>query len=149
MKMVVAYGPHRWSPRIVAALLALAGCAAPLTERAGAHAIHLTEIRFVPARVPAGCPTTLTLRFDDPQGDVVFAKAHWKHEQSNSIVRSRRVTLPFKPEELVGKTSGETSVEIRPDQPGTYSYYVQLEDAEGNRSNVLHEAIEVDGWRRC
>jgi hypothetical protein len=139
---------RRWLGIIIAAGLGLAGCAAPLVERAGTHSVRLTEIRFVPERFPAACPATLTIRFEDPQADVALARAQWTHEQSNSIVRSRTVTLPFKPEELAGKKSGEASAEIRPDQPGTYSYHVQLEDTEGNRSNVLQQMIQVDGWRR-
>jgi hypothetical protein len=142
-------GVHRWSLAIVtAALLGLAGCAAPLVERAGTHAVRLTEVQFAPERVPAGCPARLTIRFEDPQADVVLAKAQWMQEQSNRIVRRRTVALPFKPEQLAGKQSGEATAEIRPDQPGTYSYSVQVEDTEGNKSNVLQTVIEVDGWRR-
>jgi hypothetical protein len=142
-------GPDRWSLGIViASLIGLTACAAPLVERTGTHAVRLTAIQFAPERVPAGCPTALTIRFEDPQADVVLARAEWNHEQSNRIVRHRRVTLPIRPERLAGRKSGEATAEIRPDQPGTYSYAVQLEDTEGNRSNVLREVLEVDGWRR-
>jgi hypothetical protein len=141
-------GVHRWSLGIViAASLSVTGCAAPLAERAGTHAVRLTDIQFTPERVPAGCPARLTIRFKDPQADVVLAKAQRKQEQSNRIVRRRTVTLPFRPEQLAGKKSREATTEIRPDQPGTYSYSVQVEDTEGNKSNVLQTVIEVDGWR--
>jgi hypothetical protein len=138
---------HRWWPGIaVATLLGAAGCAAPLAERPITHPVHLTEMRFVPERGRVGCAISLTIRFEDPAADVVVAKAHWRLEQSSTMVGSRNVTLPIKPDRLAGRRSGEATAEIRPDRPGTYWYSVQLEDIEGNRSNVLQETISVDGW---
>lgn len=136
---------RRWVP-ILAVLLGAAGCVAPLTaDVPGPEVPHISQLSVTPQRVQYGCPVTFSFRFEDPQGDIVRAHASWRVPHINRGVGSRSLTLPLDSAGLAGETSGEVRVQVTPEQYGTTVwYYLQVEDAAGRKSNVLHTPILVD-----
>lgn len=126
--------------------IVLAGCAAPFTADPPAPGVpRMFQLEIVPERVKFGCPVTIRFRFQDPDGDIVRANAYWRVRRSSRGIGTRYLTLPIETAVFAGKTSGEVSVQLIPEQYGTTVwYYVQVEDAAGRKSNVLHEPILVD-----
>lgn len=136
----------------VGLVISLAGCAAPL--QAGLLAPGspiISNLEFSPERVTAGCSVMIRFRFQDPEGDIVMARAYWSLDQHNKRVASTRLTLPIELSVFAGKITGEAAARLTPDRYGTYWYYVQVEDAAGHKSNVLREPILVDApwpWQK-
>ena len=128
-----------------------AGCAAPLRgDPPGPGVPRIANLEFQPSRTVRGCAIQVTFCFEDSDGDLVGATAHWVLVQSNKRVASGRSPLPADRSALEGKVAGELVAAVTIEQHGTYWYRVQAEDAAGHRSNVLERAIAVDGplpWR--
>ena len=135
----------RWVP-ILAVLMGAVGCVAPLTaDMPGPEVPRISQLSITPQRVPYGCPVTLRFCFEDPHGDLVRAHAYWRVSHLMRGVGSRSLTLPLDSAGLAGKTSGEVRIQVTPEQYGTTVwYFVQVEDAAGKKSNVLHTPILVD-----
>lgn len=133
-----------WLP-IIAVSIGLAGCVAPFQPGPpGPDTPRISNLAFTPTRLTAGCPVTIRFQFQDPHGDVRRPIAHWTLQQSNKRVASDYLLLPVDPVEFAGKTSGEASARLTLDRYGTYWYHVQVEDAGGNKSNVLRAAVLID-----
>lgn len=59
--------------------------------------------------------------------------------------------LPVAVSALAGKTAGRVDVIIVPPHPGSWLYPVQLEDAQGRKSDVVEAHVDVAMlpiWRR-
>jgi hypothetical protein len=139
---------------VLVVLVGLAACAAPLAPGPPSpDAPRISSLEFSPERITLGCPVRISFHFEDPQGDVVRARARWRLEQSNTFVASGDLTLSVESGSVAGDTDGEkVSAPLTLDHHGTYWIYVQLEDAQGRKSNVLRDALLVDGtlpWREC
>ncbi len=104
----------------------------------------ISALAFVPEEVAVRCPVRVRFHFDAPLREIVRARAGWVR----AVGRTREsgyVVLPVAPAMLAGKTSGEVEAPIGFERPGSYSYYVQVEDDAGWRSNVLSGQIVVKG----
>lgn len=77
---------------------------------------------MTPSHVPAGCPVTIRFRFEDMHGDIAQAHAYWRVQHSIQGIGSRYLTLPIEAGVFAGKTSGEASVQLQPDNYGTTWY---------------------------
>jgi hypothetical protein len=131
---------------MLAVLLGAAGCVAPLTaDPPGPEVPRISQLHMKPKRVQYGCPVTMRLRVEAPQGDIVRANVYWSVQRIRRGVGSRYVTFPIDATAFAGKTSGEVNVSFSPEQYGTTVWYeVQVEDATGRKSNVLSAPILVD-----
>ena len=135
---------HRWLP-IIGLSFVLASCAAPFRADPPAPGVpRISQLEIVPERVKAGCPARVRFHFEDSDGDIVRANAHWSLQQSHKTVASGYRELPIEPPGFTGKTSGEARARLTLERYGTYWYHVQVEDAAGHKSNVLRDAILVD-----
>ena len=131
---------------MLAVLLGAAGCVASFTADPPGPAVpRISQLTLAPKRVPYGCPVTMRFYVEAPQGDMVRANVYWRVHRIRRGVGSRLVTLPLDAIMDMGKTSRQVHVQLSPEQYGTTVWYaVQVEDAAGRKSNVLHAPILVD-----
>jgi hypothetical protein len=124
----------------------LAACA-PVLEKspAGPGVPRISNLEVVPGRVSAGCPVTVRFHFEDIEGDVSRAIAHWTLQRRNGTVYSGTGTVAVEPAAFAGKTKGEVQSRLTPSRYGRYWYHFQVEDAAGHRSNAL-EALVLVHW---
>jgi hypothetical protein len=129
---------------LVAALSA--GCSAMVTmDPPSADGPRITDLQSRPAEVMAGCPLVLAFVFDAGDDEIVRAVAGW----SRAAGRRRgagRLVLEIPPETFAGHPRGEAQARVIPPRAGLYSYYVQVEDRSGRKSNVLEADVPVAGW---
>lgn len=122
-----------------------AGCARLVTmEPPSPDGPRISALRLVPERTVVGCPVTLRFRFEAPRGLIASTVVGWVRGRGRSW-ESGRATLSAEVRALEGASAGEVVAPLRLDRDGRYWYYVQVEDREGRKSNVLREAITVDG----
>ena len=138
------YHVYRPSWVIIALCVSVVGCAAPFkTAAPGRGAPHISRLEFIPDRIRFGCPLRIRFRFDDSQGDIVRAVAHWTWEQMKSR-ETRSATLDVELEAFAGRTSGEVNTMLTFERHGRYWIRVQVEDTLGHQSNILKGVILVD-----
>ena len=141
-------GEPRYRSRraILALLLGVAGCVAPLTaDPPGPEVPRISQLALEPKRVPYGCPVTMRFRVEAPPGDSLRANAYWSVPRIRRGVGSRYVMLTLDAPMSTGKTNREVHTQLSPEQYGTTVWYeVQVEDGAGRKSNVLHAPILVD-----
>ena len=131
---------------MLAILLGVAGCVAPLTaDPPGPEVPRISQLALEPKRVQYGCLVTMRFRVEAPQGDILQANVYWSVPRIRRGMGSRYVMLPLDAPRYTGKTSREVYAQLSPEQYGTTVWYeVQVEDAAGRKSNVLHAPILVD-----
>lgn len=147
--------------RIGALAVSLAACGPVLQESpAGPDVPRISNLELVPYRVIAGCPTMVLFHFEDLEGDVKRAVAHWTvtpYREHWNLAQHRRLPtvdsgtmrITVQPETFAGKTSGEVQSRLTIVRPGRYLFHVQVEDMAGHRSNVLKAVLVVDeAWAR-
>jgi len=129
---------------LVAALAA--GCSTAVTmDPPSADGPRITDLEPRPTEVMAGCPLVLAFTFDAGDDEIVRAVAGW----SRGAGRRRgagRLVLEVPPETFAGHPRGEATARVVPPRAGLYSYYVQVEDRGGRKSNVLEAEVPVTGW---
>ncbi len=128
--------------------LALAGCAPSLVASPpGPGVPRISNLEILPGRVQAGCPAVIRFQYDDLEGDIVRAVAHWSSR--SAVSRRRRISdsgflvLPTGPQALAN-TTGTAGAWVTPQHVGTYKYHVQVEDAAGRTSNILEGWVRVE-----
>ncbi len=129
----------------------LAGCETALTPSAPSpDRPEIASARLATDRVRSGCPVRLRLSFRDAGGNVARALASWAYEgwsevgsKPMRVVQDGFAAVPLDPSWLTGRRHGDAEIILTPLQPGQYSYSVQVEDAAGNRSNVLEQSFTV------
>jgi hypothetical protein len=97
-----------------------------------------------------GCPVTMTVTFEDTDRDVIRVNVYRRAHRGGIGLQSFVVPVTWLPEASAAPRKGEASIQVRPEEYGRHSYLVQVEDALGHRSNVLHEFLLVYGplpWR--
>lgn len=134
------------------ALLAGA-CARPavVVTAAGPGVPAISALGVTPAHIESGCPLRFRIQFDDAGRDVVRAVARWRAKTGYQRFHEGTDVLPFAPEQLQGKSNGQVEVVVIPPHAGSYVYRVQLEDAQGQSSNVAEARVHVEirpFWRR-
>ena len=131
---------------MLAILLGAAGCVAPLTaDPPGPEVPRISQLALEQQRVKFGCPVTMRFHVEAPQGDIVRANVYWSVPRIRRGVGNGYGTFPLGATMEAGKTSGEVRIQLSPEQYGTTVWYeVQVEDAAGRKSNVLHTPILVD-----
>lgn len=93
----------------------------------------------------------ITFTFEDVHADVVGIRAYWVYEgvveqasRSIRIVKDGHAAVAVEPGTLAERPQGRVTTAVSPLLPGTYKYMVQLEDALGQKSNVLEAWITVE-----
>jgi hypothetical protein len=101
--------------------------------------------------VASGCPVRITFTFEDAHADVVGIRAYWVYdgtaEQATRpirIVKNGHAAVAVEPRTLAHKPRGQVATALTPLLPGHYKYTLQLEDALGQKSNVLEAWITVE-----
>jgi hypothetical protein len=101
-------------------------------------------------RVRSGCPIRLHITFGDAEANIARALASWTYDASATLAgRPARVAqdgfaaVALDRASLMGRRRGEAEIVLTPLQPGQYRYSVQVEDAEGHRSNVVETSFTV------
>ena len=133
--------------------LATCACTAPVLTPSpqGAGAPRITALEIMPARIDSGCPVTLCIDFEDPNGDVVRAVTQWRARFNSRRYHEETEVLPLAVSALAGKTAGRVDVVIVPPHSGSWLYRVQLQDAQGRKSGVVEAHVDVAMlpiWRR-
>ncbi len=128
-------------------LLVAAGCA-PLVDMPppSPDGPRISRIRFSSEEVIAGCQIDLTIHVDSVNGTPTRLQAAWTrtHGRRGSL---GEVVMPLEPGTSVGSSS-DVTVRFVPQRSGAYRYYVQVEDDQGRRSNVLKGQVSiVPRWR--
>jgi hypothetical protein len=122
------------------------GCTSMVTmDPPAADGPRIADLEPRPASAVAGCPLVLAFAFDAGDDEIVQAVAAW----SSSAGRRHsagRVVLEVPPETFAGHPHGEVAARVVPPRAGRYSYYVQVEDRAGRKSNVLETEVPVGGW---
>ena len=140
------------------ALLAMAllagACARPavVVTAPGPGVPAISALAVTPAHIESGCPLRFRIQFDDAGHDVVRAVARWRAKTGNQRFHESTEVLPLAPEQLHGKSGGWVEVVVIPPHAGSYIYRVQLEDAQGQSSNVAEARVHVEirpFWRRA
>jgi len=134
------------------ALLAGA-CARPavVVTAPGPGVPAISVLAVTPAHIESGCPLTFRIQFDDSGRDVVRAVARWRARTGYQRFHEGTDVLPFAPGQLQGRSGGRVEVVVIPPHAGSYVYRVQLEDAQGQTSNVAEARVHVEirpFWRR-
>jgi hypothetical protein len=105
--------------RIGALAVSLAACGPVLPESpAGPGVPRISDLERVPYRVIAGCPAMVQFHFEDLEGDVSRAVAHWTvapYREYWNLAPHRRpptadwgtMTITVRPATFAGKTSGQ------------------------------------------
>ena len=136
------------------AMALLAGaCAGPavVVTAPGPGVPAISALSVTPVHIESGCPLTFRIQFDDSGRDVVRAVARWRAKTGYQRFHEGTDILPFAPEQLQGKSGGRVEVVVIPPHAGSYVYRVQLEDAQGQTSNVAEARVHVEirpFWRR-
>ena len=129
---------------LVAALAA--GCAPKIAlDPPSPGGPRIADLEPRPPSVAAGCPVSLAFAFDAGGDEIVRAVAGW----SQSLGRrgnTGRAVLEVPRETFAGHARGEAVARVLPPRAGRYSYYVQVEDRAGRKSNVLETVVSVGGW---
>jgi hypothetical protein len=97
---------------------------------------RVSKIRFSSKEGMVGCPFDIIVHLDSVRGTLTRARAAWTrvYGRSGSL---GEVLLLVEPGTSVGYASDELAVRIVPERSGNYHYYVQFEDEQGRRSNIL------------
>jgi hypothetical protein len=140
------------SRSILVLVLATAACTSGLRAdppRPGRP--EIAELRLEPRRVASGCPVRVSFTFEDAHADVVGVRAYWVYEGTVEqaarpirIVRDGHAAVAVEPGTLTQKPRGRVTTALTLLLPGNYKYTVQLEDALGQKSNVLEAWIAVE-----
>jgi hypothetical protein len=129
--------------------MTLAGCAAPLTAGTpGPGVPRISELRVGPDRLIGRCAALLIVRVEDDEHDVVKTVVHVTHVRSGA---HRLIEAAVKPDPRDGTSPEHVSASLIPDSYGSHWMYVQVEDAQGHRSNVLRKIVHVHSrwpWER-
>jgi len=140
----------------LALVLVLTACATPpvAVTTPGPGVPHISEISVEPDRFESGCPITFRLKFEDGGRDVTRAVSRWRIQWSPSRHHEDTEVLPVAPSQLQGKLDGGAEVVVVPPHAGNFVYQIQLEDAQGQTSNVAEARVSVELtplWRqpRC
>ena len=137
-------GPQRRWVRICVLAFSLAACGPVLQESpAGPGVPRISNLELVPDRVTAGCPVTVRFHFEDVEGDVSRAVAHWTLQRFQTV-DSGTAPITVQPSAFAAKTRGEVRSRLSVSRPGRYWYHFQVEDTAGHRSNVLEAVLLVD-----
>jgi hypothetical protein len=135
---------HLFFSLVVFVAVLAAGCSSVVTmDPPSPDGPRITDLEPRPASAMAGCPLVLAFAFDAGDEELVRAVAGW----SVSAGRRRsagRVDLEVPPETFQGHPRGEVAARVVPPRAGRYSYYVQVEDRAGRKSNVLEGPVA--GW---
>jgi len=145
MSMVRAVHTHtRFMLSIVA--LAAAGCV-PLIEMPppSDDGPRISELHAALVPAELGCQVTLAFDFEAPESEVSRVSAGWVWRIGRRA-RTGRDTLTVAEGTFEGHRRGEAVAHTVPLQSGTYTYYVQVEDRSGRKSNVLRTTVSVGGW---
>jgi hypothetical protein len=112
---------------------------------------EIAELTVEPRRVASGCPVKVTFTFEDAHADVVGVRAYWVYEGTGEqaarpirIVKDGHAAVAVEPGALTQRLRGRVTTALTPLLPGHYKYTVQLEDALGQKSNVLEAWITVE-----
>lgn len=141
----------------IAAALAMAllagACARPavVVTAPGPGVPAISTLAVTPTHVESGCPLTFRIQFEDSGRDVVRAVARWRAKTGDRRFHEGTDVLPVTPGQLQGKSGGGVEVVVIPPHAGRYVYRVQLEDAQGQTSNVAEARVHVEirpFWRR-
>ena len=139
---VVAHARQRGAVGLALAAL-LAGCAPGLTPSPPGPGVPvISQFEVTPGRTRLGCPVRIHFLFDDNEGNVVRAVAHWR-SQTRGVRNGGFVVLPIERRLLVGKVTGEATVWWTPPHSGPFWLHVQVEDAAGRTSNVLDARVFI------
>ena len=137
---------------LLAMALLTGACARPtVVTAAGPGVPAISALGVTPAHIESGCPLRFRIQFDDAGRDVVRAVARWRAKTGYQRFHEGTDVLPFAPEQLQGKSNGQVEVVVIPPHAGSYVYRVQLEDAQGQSSNVAEARVHVEirpFWRR-
>ena len=133
--------------------LVLAACAAPpvAVTAPGPGVPHISTLAIEPGRLESGCPITFRLEFEDAGRDVTRVVARWRARTGSARSHEGTDILPFAPTLLQGKADGRAEVVVIPPHAGHYVYRIQLEDAQGQTSNVAEASVHVEIpplWRK-
>ena len=141
---------------IMTALIVVGACASPpvIVTPPGPGVPVISALKIAPARTEPGCPVVLSIQFEDAGADVVQAVARWRARTGYQRHHDGTDVLPIASGQFREKFAGRANVVIVPPHQGSYVYRVQLEDAQGHRSNVAEARVFVDirpFWRarRC
>jgi hypothetical protein len=129
------------------AMALLAGaCARPavVVTAPGPGVPAISALTVTPAHIESGCPLRFRIQFEDSGRDVVRAVARWRAKTGYQRFHEGTDVLPFAPEQLQGKPGGRVEVVVIPPHAGSYVYRVQLEDAQGQTSNVVEARVHVE-----
>jgi hypothetical protein len=85
----------------------------------------------------------VTLRFEDPDADIVQAVIAWKHQKGSRTVDRGIIPLLGASVDLGQKRSGEVDAPLMFVQNGTYWLTAQLIDSRGGRSNTVDRLVNV------
>jgi len=130
---------------VLAAALA-AGCAPKVSmDPPSPDGPRIANLEPRPSSVGAGCPLSLAFAFDAGGDEIVRAVSGWSQSLGRRGYVGRAI-LEVPPETFVGHARGEAVARIIPPRAGRYSYYVQVEDRAGRKSNVLETVVSVGGW---
>jgi hypothetical protein len=134
--------------RVVLAVVALAaGACAPLVEMAppSDDGPHIAELHAALVPAELGCEVTFAFGFEAPDDEVTSVTAGWVWRLGRRA-RTGRDTLSVPDGTFRGHPRGDAVARTVPLQSGTYTYYVQVEDRSGRKSNVLRTTVSVGGW---
>ncbi len=111
---------------------------------------EIAELSVEPRRVASGCPVKITFTFQDVHADVVGIRAYWVYEgmvehaaRPIRVVKDGHAAVAVEPGTLTQRPEGRVTTALTPLLPGNYKYTVQVEDALGQKSNVLETWITV------
>jgi hypothetical protein len=133
--------------------LVLAACATPpvVITAPGPGVPHISTLAVEPGRLESGCPITFRLEFEDAGRDVTRVVARWRAQSVRPRSHEGTDVLPFAPTQLQGNANGRAEVVVIPPHAGHYVYRIQLEDAQGQTSNIAEARVHVELpplWRK-
>jgi hypothetical protein len=111
----------------------------------------ISALEIAPAKIEEGCSVMFRLQFEDTGADVVRAIARWRARTASYRHHDGTNVLPFAVDQFHGKSDGRADVMVVPPHAGNYVYRIQLEDAEGQTSNIGEARVYVEirpFWRK-
>jgi hypothetical protein len=145
---------HSWTirrviPRVTAAVvvtisLVVTGCA-PVLQETPDHPERprLLDFRLDRSGVASGCPVHVTVRFEDPDADIVQAVIGWQHKRGSRTVDRGVIPLPVETAQVRDRRSGEMEAPLTLVPHGSYWLTAQLIDVRGGHSNTLDRLVNV------
>ena len=130
---------------VVAVTIGLSGCASSplIADRAGPNVPETSRLEIAPTRATAGCPVTLRVHVDNVDASSARAVVVWELDRYR-VLGSASEVKPLERASTSEPISGDVTVTVTPPIWGRYRYSLQVQDAAGQRSNVLTGVVLAD-----